>query len=85
MPLNWRNTKNQKAWLQSRFPDGSFPTVKGLQEKAQNLKERKDKLQANYEYYRDYGKDLMTVSANVDAILDVPSTEKRRGRKQEIS
>lgn len=77
--------KNQKAWLQSRFPDGSFPTVKGLQEKAQNLKERKDKLQANYEYYRDYGKDLMTVSANVDAILDVPSTEKRRGRKQEIS
>lgn len=77
--------KKHIAWLEERFPDGKLLTMKELQEKSENLKQRKDKHQVNYEYYRDYEKDLKTVSANVDAILDTPAPEKKKSRDQELS
>lgn len=42
-----------------------------MPEKKEALKKRKETLQGNYEYYRDYEKDLRIVTANVDEILGV--------------
>ena len=61
--------KESKEWLKGQFPDGTFPTVKELQIKKEALENRKETLQSNYEYYRDYEKDLKTAVANVAEIL----------------
>ena len=61
--------KESKEWLERQFPDGTFPTVKELQTQKEALENRKKTLQRNYEYYRDYEKDLKTAVANVAEIL----------------
>lgn len=73
-----------KDWLEANFPDQSLPTIAKIREKKASLESRKEKLLKNYEYYRDYEKDLKTVTANVDAILDVKPLIKQREREVEV-
>ena len=74
--------KESKDWLEGQFPDGTFPTVKELQIKKDALENRKAMLQSNYEYYRDYEKDLKTVTFNVDEILGF-DTERHSSKQRE--
>ena len=74
--------KESKEWLEGQFPDGTFPTVKELQIKKEALENRKEMLQSNYEYYRDYEKDLKTVTFNVDEILGF-DTERHSSQQRE--
>lgn len=46
-----------------------LPTIKQLKEKKNQLLSRKNNLQKQYDYYRDYKKELHTVCSNVDMIL----------------
>lgn len=46
-----------------------IPTIKQLKEKKNLLLARKDTLRKQYDYYRDYKKELHTVCSNVDMIL----------------
>ena len=46
-----------------------IPTIKQLKEKKDQLLARKDTLLKQYDYYRDYKKELRTVCSNVDMIL----------------
>ena len=77
--------KGSKEWLKGQFPDGTFPTVKELQIKKEALENRKATLQSNYEYYRDYEKNLRTVSANVDEILGVDTSRQNSKQHEELS
>ena len=72
--------KESAEWLEAHFPNETLPTIKDMQAKKDTLKKRKETLQGNYEYYRDYEKDLRTVSANVDEILGVVTS--RQNSKQ---
>ena len=45
------------------------PTMKQLREQKEKLLTQKDTLQKQYDYYRDYQKELHTVCRNVDMIL----------------
>lgn len=65
---------------EGQFSEGMFPTIKELQTKKEALESRKKTLQSNYEYYRDYEKDLKTAVANVAEILAFDSD--RQGVKQ---
>ena len=75
--------KESKEWLKGQFPDGTFPTVKELQIKKEALENRKETLQSNYEYYRDYEKDLKTVTFNVDEILGLDA-ERHPSKQPEV-
>lgn len=46
-----------------------IPTIKQLKEKKNQLLARRNNLQKQYDYYRDYKKELHTVCSNVDMIL----------------
>lgn len=46
-----------------------IPTIKQLKEKKNQLLSQKNNLQKQYDYYRDYKKELHTVCSNVDMIL----------------
>lgn len=76
--------KESKEWLKGQFPDGTFPTVKELQIKKEALENRKATLQSNYEYYRDYEKDLKIVTFNVDEILGFDSERHSSKKREEL-
>lgn len=76
--------KESKEWLEGQFPDGTFPTVKELQIKKEALENRKATLQSNYDYYRDYEKDLKTVTFNVDEILGYNPEHNQFSQRAEI-
>lgn len=76
--------KESKEWLEGQFPDGTLPTVKELQIKKEALENRKATLQSNYDYYRDYEKDLKTVTFNVDEILGYNPEHNQFSQRAEI-
>ena len=75
--------KESSEWLESHFPNQALPTIKDMQEKKDALKKRKETLQGNYEYYRDYEKDLRTVTANIDEILGVDTNRQNSKQHEE--
>lgn len=64
-------TLYEKAVTSLKEKNGTqpIPTIKQLKEKKEQLLARKDTLQKQYDYYRDYKKELQTVCSNVDIIL----------------
>lgn len=75
--------KESKEWLKGQFPEGTFPAVKELQTKKESLENRKETLQINYKYYRDYEKDLKTVTFNVDEVLGLDA-ERHPSKQPEV-
>lgn len=54
-----------------------------LQTKKESLENRKETLQINYKYYRDYEKDLKTVTFNVDEVLGLDA-ERHPSKQPEV-
>ena len=75
--------KDSSEWLKAHFPDETLPTIKDMQAKKESLKNRKKTLQSNYEYYRDYEKDLRIVTTNVDEILGVDTSRQNSKQHEE--
>ena len=55
--------------IQEKNGTQPLPTMKQLREQKEKLLTQKDTLQKQYDYYRDYQKELHTVCRNVDMIL----------------
>lgn len=66
--------KESSEWLKAHFLNEALPTIKDMKAKKDALKKRKETLQGNYEYYRDYERDLRTVTTNVDEIIGVDTS-----------
>ena len=64
-------TLYEKAVTSLKEKNGTqpLPTMKQLREQKEKLLTQKDILQKQYDYYRDYQKELHTVCRNVDMIL----------------
>ena len=76
--------KESKEWLEGQFLEGTFPTVKDLQTKKEALENRKKTLQSNYEYFRDYERDLKTITFNVDKILGFDTDRHSSKQREEL-
>ncbi|MCD7883041.1 MAG: relaxase/mobilization nuclease domain-containing protein [Lachnospiraceae bacterium] len=73
-------------FLKEHSPDGKIPSMKSLQQEKESLTIRRKAQQETYQYFKDYAKELKTVCANVDAILDAPQAkESERTKPHEIS
>lgn len=62
--------QTSKDLLEANSPEHPLTTIAEIREKKAGLENTKEKLLKNYEYYRDYGKDLKTVMVNMDK--DIP-------------
>lgn len=72
--------------LKQHSPDGKFPTMKDLRTEKEQLTIQKDAQYDTYHYFRDYHKELQTVCANVDSILETEREaqhEQQQSRKNE--
>ena len=72
--------------LKQHSPDGRFPTMKDLRAEKEQLTIQKDAQYDTYHYFRDYHKELQTVCANVDSILETEREaqhEQQQSRKNE--
>lgn len=67
----------------SPFSEQSTSNHKRHVGKKDALKKRKETLQGNYEYYRDYEKDLRTATTNVDEIISVDTSRQTSKRHEE--
>lgn len=65
-----------RKFLKEKSGNGKLPSMKLLKEKKEELLEQKKIAQEQYQYYRDYQKELNTVYSNENAILG-----KRRSRQ----
>ena len=66
--------------------DGKVPSLKSLKAERDQLLQMKDAQYGTYHYFKDYQKELHTVSSNVDAILGKDLTRsQRREKAQDIS
>lgn len=66
--------------------DGKVPSLKSLKAERDQLFQMKDAQYGTYHYFKDYQKELRTVSSNVDAILGKDhNRSQRREKAQDIS
>lgn len=66
--------------------DGKVPSLKSLKEERNQLLQIKDAQSGTYRYFKDYQKELKTVSSNVEAILGKDrSRSQGREKAQDIS
>lgn len=66
--------------------DGKVPSLKSLKAERDQLLQMKDAQSGTYRYFKDYQKELRTVSSNVDAILGKDrSRSQDREKAQDIS
>lgn len=72
--------------LKEKSGNGKLPSMKYLKEEKTNLLAQKKQQQENYQYCRDFQKELHTVCSNVDTILGNPRPKQtRQQKKQDIS
>ena len=72
-------------YIKERF-DGKVPSLKALKAERDQLLQMKDAQYGTYHYFKDYQKELHTVSSNVDAILGKDrSRSQGRVKAQDIS
>ena len=65
---------------------GKVPSLKSLKAERDQLLQMKDAQYGTYHYFKDYQKELRTVSSNVDAILGKDhNRSQRREKAQDIS
>lgn len=66
--------------------DSKVPSLKALKAERDQLLQMKDAQSGTYRYFKDYQKELRTVTANVDSILDIDhSRTQGREKAQDIS
>ena len=57
-------------YLKEKNLDGNYPSMKLLKEEKEKLTIRRSAQNDTYSYFKDYQKELRTVCANVDSILN---------------
>ncbi len=58
-----------RKFLKEKSGNGKLPSMKLLKEKKEELLKQKKSAQEQYQYYRDYQKELNTVRSNINSIL----------------
>lgn len=59
-------------YLEGKFPDRKIPSIKSLKEEKEKLAAQKLAQTDTYSYFKEYQKELRTITKNVDSILDTP-------------
>lgn len=70
-------------YLKDKYPDKKIPSIKSLKEEKEKLITQKLAQTDTYNYYKEYQKELRTVTKNVDSILGTPVT--RQAEKEKAS
>ena len=58
-----------RKFLKEKSGNGKLPSMKLLKENKEELLKQKKSAQEQYQYYRDYQKELNTVRSNINSIL----------------
>ena len=61
-------------YLKDKFPDRKIPFIKSLKEEKEKLSTQKLAQTDTYNYFKEYQKELRTVTKNIESILDTPVT-----------
>lgn len=61
-------------YLKDKFPDRKIPSIKSLKEEKEKLSTQKLAQTDTYNYFKEYQKELRTVTKNIESILDTPVT-----------
>lgn len=70
-------------YLKDKYPDKKIPSIKSLKEEKEKLTTQKLAQTDTYNYFKEYQKELRTVTKNVDSILGTPVT--RQAEKEKAS
>ena len=70
-------------YLKDKYPDKKIPSIKSLKEEKEKLITQKLAQTDTYNYFKEYQKELRTVTKNVDSILGTPVT--RQAEKEKAS
>ena len=70
-------------YLKDKYPDKKIPSIKSLKEEKEKLITQKLAQTDTYNYFKEYQKELRTVTKNVDSILGTPVT--RQVEKEKAS
>lgn len=70
-------------YLKDKYPDKKIPSIKSLKEEKEKLITQKLAQTDTYNYFKEYQKELRTVTKNVDSILGIPVT--RQAEKEKAS
>jgi hypothetical protein len=70
-------------YLKDKYPDKKIPSIKSLKEEKEKLITQKLTQTDTYNYFKEYQKELRTVTKNVDSILGTPVT--RQAEKEKAS
>lgn len=70
-------------YLKDKYPDKKIPSIKSLKEEKGKLITQKLAQTDTYNYFKEYQKELRTVTKNVDSILGTPVT--RQAEKEKAS
>lgn len=70
-------------YLKDKYPDKKIPSIKSLKEEKEKLMTQKLAQTDTYNYFKEYQKELRTVTKNVDSILGTPVT--RQAEKEKAS
>lgn len=69
--------------LKDKYPDKKIPSIKSLKEEKEKLMTQKLAQTDTYNYFKEYQKELRTVTKNVDSILGTPVS--RQAEKEKAS
>lgn len=70
-------------YLKDKYPDKKIPSIKSLKDEKEKLITQKLAQTDTYNYFKEYQKELRTVTKNVDSILGTPVT--RQAEKEKAS
>ena len=70
-------------YLKDKYPDKKIPSIKSLKGEKEKLMTQKLAQTDTYNYFKEYQKELRTVTKNVDSILGTPVT--RQAEKEKAS
>lgn len=70
-------------YLKDKYPDKKIPSIKSLKEEKEKLITQKLAQTDTYNYFKEYQKELRTVTKNVDSILGTPVI--RQAEKEKAS
>lgn len=68
-------------YLKDKYPEKKIPSIKALKEEKEKLTTQKLAQTDTYNYFKEYQKELRTVTKNVDSILGTPVTRQTEKEK----
>lgn len=68
-------------YLKNKYPERKIPAIKALKEEKEKLLTQKHAQTNTYNYFKDYQKELRTVTQNVNSILGSTITKESSKEK----